>query len=143
MPLHSPLIPWIFAAALTAAVACLLASWFLQRNRALVTAAGGFLTVAAALFLLAIFPELVDSRYRAFRSLYRKIEPGMNRADVDSLVRKYYPDNGPRTTPGISQQHQELHFHMHPENLPEPNSELFTLVLQSDGRVAGKTYSAD
>jgi hypothetical protein len=67
----------------------------------------------------------------------------MDRSEVDALVRSHYPPDGQRTTPAISQRNDELHFHMNPEHLPEPNSELFTLVLQPDGRVGSKSYSAD
>lgn len=143
MPLHGTIASWIFAGSLAVATACLAASWIRRPNRWLTGASGGFLAVAASILLLAIFPELVDSRYRAFRSLYRKIQPGMHQTEVTSLLGRYYPGNGPRTAPGISQRNQELHFHMNPEHRPEPNSELFTLVLQPDGRVASKSYSAD
>ena len=143
MPLHGPIASWIFAGSLAAATACLAASWFRRGSRPLAITGGGFLAVAASLFALAVFPELIDSRYRAFRSLYHGIREGMNRSEVDALVRSHYPLNGQRTTPAISQRNHELHFHMNPEHLPEPNSELFTLVFQPDGRVASKSYSAD
>ena len=143
MPLHTPLASWIFAGSLALATVCLAASWLRRGHRPLAIAGGCFLAVAASLFALAVFPELIDSRYRAFRSLYHGIHEGMNRSDVDALVRSHYPQHGQRTTPAISQRNHELHFHMNPEHLPEPNSELFTLVLQPDGRVASKSYSAD
>jgi hypothetical protein len=111
MPLHGPIASWIFAGSLAAATVCLAASWFRRGSRPLAIAGGGFLAVAASLFALAVFPELIDSRQR--------------------------------TTPAISQRNDELHFHMNPEHLPEPNSELFTLVFQPDGRVGSKSYSAD
>ena len=143
MPLHGPIASWIFAGSLAAATACLAAAWFRRPNRWLTAASGGFLAVAASLFAVAVFPELIDSRYRAFRSLYHGIREGMHRSEVDALVRSHYPPDGQRTTPAISQRNQELHFHMNPEHRAEPNSELFTLVFQPDGRVASKSYSAD
>jgi len=135
----------VLAASLAAAALCLVAAtwwWREPSSRWLTGAAAVFLLIPVTMLVLVLFPGLVDSRYRTFRSLYSSIEPGMHAAAVIEQLKQRYPQNGPRLAPRISVSPTSLGFLMNPEGQSEPNSESITVYL-ADGKVVGKYYSAD
>lgn len=94
------------------------------------------------MLVLVLFPGLIDSRYRTFRSLYSSIQQGMPADAIIAQLKQRYPQNGPRLAPRISASPSSLHFLMSPEGQPEPNSETISVSL-ADGKVVSKSYSAD
>ena len=135
----------VLAASLAAAVLCLVAAtwwWREPSSRWLTGAAAVFLLIPLTMLVLVLFPGLVDSRYRTFRSLYSSIQQGMHADAVMAQLKQRYPQNGPRLAPRISASPSSLHFLMNPEGQPEPNSETISVRL-ADGKVVSKSYSAD
>ncbi len=135
----------VLAASLAAAALCLVAAAWWRRDpssRWLTRGAIAFLLIPVAMLVLVLFPGLVDSRYRTFRSLYSSIEPGMPAEAVIAQLQQRYPQNGPRLAPRISASPSSLGFLMNPEGQSEPNSETFSVSL-ADGKVVSKSYSAD
>lgn len=135
----------VLAASLAAAALCLMAAAWWRRepsSRRLTGAAAVFLLIPITMLVVVLFPGLVDSRYRTFRSLYSSIEPGMHAEAVIEQLKQRYPQNGPRLAPRISASPTSLGFLMNPEGQSEPNSESITVYL-ADGKVVGKYYSAD
>lgn len=140
----SPMI-LIAALGLLAAVGCIVAACLAStwpRRVGLIVAAC-VLLIPAGLFTIALFPEVVDARVRAYKRFYADIEPGMTRADVTALVQRHYPADGRRLPPKIQEDSESrLGFFMNPEDSHELNCEGIFLDLK-DGRVAGKRYSED
>ena len=135
----------VLAASLAAAALCLMAAAWWRRepsSRWLTGAAAVFLLIPVTMLVLVLFPGLVDSRYRTFRSLYSSIQPGMHAEAVIAELKQRYPQNGPRLAPRISASPSSLGFLMNPEGQSEPNSESITVSL-ADGKVVSKSYSAD
>lgn len=95
------------------------------------------------LVLLAIHPELIDSRYRAYKKLYRSIQIGMTRDEVLKKMGDQYPPNGARQTPVIMEDTtNSFGLFMNPEESKQPNCEGIFLKME-DGRVVSKRYSPD
>jgi hypothetical protein len=135
----------VLAASLAAAALCLMAAAWWRRepsSRWLTGAATVFLLIPVTMLVLVLFPGLVDSRYRTFRSLYSSIQTGMPTEAILAQLRQHYPQNGPRLAPRISASPSSLDFLMNPEGQPEPNSETFSVSF-AEGKVFSKSYSAD
>ena len=139
--------PFILIAAI-GALAALVAIIFACRAKSrLVTAmlfvlALVFITPAGYVFL-AFHPELVDGRFRTYKSFYRDIQVGMTREQVLAAMEQRYPAIGSRTRPKILNDTPEgLGFFMNPETSREPNCEGIFLTLEA-GRVTKIVYSAD
>ena len=108
-----------------------------------VMALGMVLLLPAAWFFAALNPWLTDARFRAYRSFYQDLEPGMTREEVLAQVASHYPASGERKAPKVMEDTAErLGFFMNPEHSREPNCEGIFLVLR-DGKVVSKSYSPD
>jgi hypothetical protein len=93
--------------------------------------------------VVALYPELIDGRFRTYRAFYHDIQVGMDRGEVLRLMERHYPAAGPRQRPKIvTDEPARLGFFMNPERSPEPNCEGIFLALRN-GRVVQKEYSAD
>lgn len=100
------------------------------------------LLLPAAWFLLALNPWMHDARFRAYRSFYQDLKPGMTRDEVLKLVDSRYPASGERKAPKMMEDPPRLWFFMNPEHSREPNCEGIFLSFQ-DGRMISKSYSPD
>ena len=101
------------------------------------------LLVPAAWFFTALNPWLTDARFRAYRSFYQDLKPGMTRNEVLAQVASHYPTSGERKAPKVMEDTPErLGFFMNPEHSREPNCEGIFLTLR-DGKVMSKGYSPD
>jgi len=106
--------------------------------------------VLALVFLLpagylcvALYPELIDGRFRTYKAFYREIQIGMSRDDVLAVLDRCYPKSGPRQRPKIMNDAPDaLGFFMNPETSREPNCEGIFLTLKND-HVTKKEYSPD
>ena len=99
--------------------------------------------VPAGYVCLVFYPELVDGRFRTYKSFYRDIQVGMTREQVLRAMEQRYPTNGARLRPKILNDTPEgLGFFMNPEASREPNCEGIFLSLEA-GRITKKEYSAD
>ena len=139
--------PLILIAAVTliGAIACLvfayLASHWLKRGILIV--ASLFLLGPSGVALIGFKPELVDSRYKTYKQLFRDIEVGMSRAEVMTLVDQHYPSEGERLLPNlIEDSDKKFGFFMNPEDSAEPNCEGIFLEMQ-DNNVVRKSYARD
>ena len=139
--------PLILIAAVTliGAIACLvfayLASHWLKRGILIVAAL--FLLGPSGVALIGFKPELVDSRYKTYKQLFRDIEVGMSRAEVMTLVDQHYPSEGERLLPNlIEDSDKKFGFFMNPEDSAEPNCEGIFLEMQ-DNNVVRKSYARD
>jgi hypothetical protein len=101
------------------------------------------LLLPAAWFFAALNPWLTDARFRAYRSFYQDLKPGMTRDEVLAQVASHYPASGERKAPKVMEDTPErLGFFMNPEHSREPNCEGIFLTLR-DGKVVSKGYSPD
>ena len=101
------------------------------------------LLVPPAFVTVAVFPELVDARFRTYKRFYRDIEVGMTRAEVDQLIARHYPPNGKRGEPFVCEDFENrLSFLMDPEGDRHPNCEGIQLTMK-DGKVVEKSYTPD
>lgn len=99
--------------------------------------------VPAGAVLHTLFPEVLDPRFRAYRSFYRELRPGMTRDEVFAALGRHYPASGPRRRPKLlDDDGRRIGFFMDPEHSAEPNCEGIFLQM-ADGRVVSKAYSAD
>lgn len=144
--LHSPT---ILAAALAGVAGVVALGFALRpgaRRRPLLLLLGAALLLPGAAIGLALHPELVDARYRAFNGLYAALEPGMSRAEVLEAIGGYYPAGGERQPPRRYEYEEggevELVLFMNPEGDREPNCETISLRF-ADGRVQAKSYCRD
>jgi len=104
---------------------------------------GILLLVPSAWFFTALNPWLTDARFRAYRSFYQDLKPGMTRSEVLARLASHYPASGERKSPKVMKDTPDaLGFFMNPEHSREPNCEGIFLKLQ-DGKVASKSYSPD
>ena len=87
-------------------------------------------------------PEVIDARFRAYKSFYKDIQIGMTHDDVMLVLRKHYPDTGPRLRPELTASTTNFWFVMNPEKFQEPNCEGILLHL-NEGRVISKKYMPD
>ena len=101
-----------------------------------------FIIPAVFVFLL-LHPELIDGRFRTYKTFYRDIHEGMTRDEVNSLLDRHYPKAGARLRPKVMEDTPErLGFFMNPETSREPNCEGIFLSIH-EGHVATKSYSED
>jgi len=101
------------------------------------------LLLPAAWFFAALNPWLTDARFRAYRSFYQDLKPGMTRDEVLARVESHYPASGERKAPKVMEDTPErLGFFMDPEHSREPNCEGIFLSLR-EGKVVSKGYSPD
>jgi len=113
------------------------------RGRIGVAALAVVLLLPAAWFLAALNPWLTDARFRAYRSFYQDLKPGITKDEVLAQVASHYPASGERKAPKVMEDTPErLGFFMNPEHWREPNCEALFLPLR-DGKVISKGYSAD
>jgi hypothetical protein len=111
--------------------------------RALLCLLALVILVPAGGLMVALHPEWIDGRFRTYKAFYQEIQVGMDREDVLGLVDRHYPASGPRRRPKVvTDEPGRLGFFMDPERYREPNCEGIFLTL-TNGRVAGKWYSAD
>ena len=97
----------------------------------------------AFLLLLMLYPELVDTRHRAYKRFYQDIRVGMTRDQVFELMDAHYPTRGERLRPTVLYDEPgKLGFFMNPEKQKEPNCEGILLSLREQ-RVIEKRYSSD
>lgn len=90
-----------------------------------------------------MYPELVDSRFRAYNEFYGDIELGMSREQVLELMEQHYPAVGPRKLPTVRvDTPTDLVFFMNAEGESEPDCEGIVLELER-GRVTRRRYSED
>ncbi len=103
-----------------------------------------FVFLVPGIFLfLAFRPELVDGRFRTYKTFYQDIQIGMTREQVYSALERRYPKGGPRQRPTVLNDTPEgLGFFMNPETSREPNCEGIFLKLERN-RVIKKDYSPD
>ncbi len=91
----------------------------------------------------AFFSELLDARFRTYKSFYQDIQPGMTRAEVFATLGRRYPKSGPRQSPEVmADEPDKLGFFMNAEGSREPNCEGIFLKMEN-GRVVKKEYSPD
>ena len=101
------------------------------------------LLVPAGLVLRALYPELLDNRFRTYKMFYADIHVGMTREQVFAALARHYPTNGVRKSPTILQDTPKaLGFFMNPETSSEPGCEGIFLTME-EGRVANRKYSPD
>ena len=139
--------PLILIAAVTliGAVACLVFAYFASHllKRGILIVAALFLLGPSGVALIGFKPELVDSRYKTYKQLFRDIEVGMSRAEVMTLVDQHYPSEGERLLPNlIEDSDKKFGFFMNPEDSAEPNCEGIFLEMQ-DNNVVRKSYARD
>jgi len=127
--------------ALASLVFAFLASHWLKRGILIVAAL--FLLCPSGVALIGFKPELVDSRFKTYKHLFRDVEVGMSRAKVMTLVDQHYPSEGERLRPNIIEDSdKKLSFFMNPEDSTEPNCEGIFLRMQ-DNKVVRKSYARD
>jgi len=130
----------LLGAALAAVLAYQVSSW---RKRIVLIMVTLVLATPTALVCVALKPELVDGRFRAYQRLYRDIEVGMTRAEVMQLVDQQYPADGKRARPKVWEDTDtQLCLFMNPERRTEPSCEGIFLTL-SEERITAKEYSRD
>ncbi len=101
-----------------------------------------FLLPAVYVFL-GFHPELIDARFRTYKTLYRDIQIGMTRNEVLATVDRLYPKAGKRQRPKVfDDQPDQLGFFMNPETSTEPNCEGISVMFKN-GRVTKKEYLPD
>jgi len=104
---------------------------------------GLVLSLPAASLFVALYPELIDPRFRAYNAFYGDIQEGMTREEVFALVDRRYPAAGPRQRPkNYVDSAEQLGFFMNAETTFEPNCEAISLTMR-DGRVLSKQYVPD
>ncbi|MFT4550089.1 MAG: hypothetical protein ACI9UA_005520 [Pseudoalteromonas tetraodonis] len=92
----SPSLTAISIIGILIALALLVVAFRLQHWKRIVLTVTSLLILAtSALLATPINPWLIDTRYRTYRSFYRDIEIGMNRAEVLNLIDRHYPDSAP------------------------------------------------
>ena len=97
----------------------------------------------SAYVFLAFHPELVDGRFRTYKTFYHDIQVGMTREQVLAAMDRRYPADGPRKRPKIMDDTPtSLGFFMNPETSREPNCEGIFLTLEG-GCVTKIVYSPD
>ena len=141
----SPAYSLIAAAGIVIAFLLLLGSIVSLKGGARIGVAGlaVILLLPAAWFFAALNPWLTDARFRAYRSFYQDLKPGMNRDEVMAQVAVHYPASGERKAPKVMEDTPErLGFFMNPEHSREPNCEGIFLSFR-DGRMISKGYSPD
>lgn len=100
-------------------------------------------TLPSIYVFLALHPELIDGRFRTYKSFYEDIKVGMTHDQVIAAMEARYPKSGKRQRPKIFADTAEvLSFVMNPETSREPNCEGIFLTL-TNGCVLSKTYSPD
>jgi hypothetical protein len=135
----------IAAAGVAIAFLLLLAAIISLKDGARIGVAGLALVLLlpAAWFFAALNPWLTDARFRAYRSFYVDLKPGMTRDEVRVQLTSHYPASGERKSPKVMEDTPErLGFFMNPEHSREPNCEGIFLSFQ-DGRMISKSYSPD
>ena len=111
--------------------------------RILMIAVTLILLVPAGLVLHALYPELLDNRFRTYKKFYADIQVGMAREQVFATMARHYPRNGVRESPTILQDTPTaLNFFMNPETSTHPNCEGIFLTME-EGRVTNRKYSPD
>lgn len=127
-------------ALIAAVVACMVRS---GGTRVFMIALALVCLLPAAYVFLALNPELVDGRFRAYKAFYSDIQVGMSREEVLEALDRRYPKSGVRQRPKVmSDTADSLGFFMNPETSREPNCEGIFLSIEK-GRVKGKDYSPD
>ena len=139
--------PFVLFAALSAVAALLVFVAAFQSVRGWRRAAcillASFLLIPLVYVFQALHQEMLDPRFRTYKSFYADIHVGMTRSEVLSLLERHYPSTGPRKTPDVIQnQPERLSFLMNPEDSGGPNAEGISVVLQRD-RVVAKHYAPD
>src|SRR5690554_4686437 len=82
-----------------------------------------------------------DGRYRTFNTVYKEVEIGATRQEVESIIKQHYPAGGERLPPKVLESTSStMSMFMNPEHSKEPNCELIEFNF-TNGKVTNKQYT--
>lgn len=105
----------------------------------------GLLAIATVVALAATIVWLLNVRGNATRAHYDKIRPGMAIAEVEAILGAPSDDLPPLSYQDIHAAESALQNHPPPHELRfwMNNTHMITVIIDRQGRVAGKSYSGD
>lgn len=99
--------------------------------------------IPSGLLLVAQNPAIVDPQLRTFRFFYWDLGNGMNRAEVDATVEKWYPPEERANAPRVFVDNAHtLEFVLTPRITGRATHERVVLKMEA-GLIVGKEYLSD